>query len=282
MTAPQKRLIKALTFWIAPKFLKKQAVCRLQYLLGLSPLKPATLCEQYAYLRAKRQFISRNRNLDIFTCRIVSLGNSCLSRTLPTQWGLKPRKNQGEPSYPFDLSVNTLPAVVKYLSNDFSGYFDDLYFDSAVKVWKNRTDGTIYNHDLDCSAADKAKFMARFELRINNLRHILEQDSKPAIFISHYNINTPTAADETYRLYDKLYRTLAAKRQNRAFKLLIVDLSGTLNAARLPPEVILCAYPHLPPSYVWYTDEHRRTKAGLSFELNLAQTLLNLIKQLSS
>ncbi len=282
MTNLKKHLIKILTFWIFPKPIKKQAVGHLQYLFGLSTVKPAPLFDQFIYRRTQRNFIKTHRFDNIFAYRIISLGTSCLSRTLPTQWGLKPRKNQGELGYPFDLSVNLLPAIVKYVSNDFSGYFDDLYYDNTLKVWKNRTDGTIYNHDLDCSAEERNKFIDRFNRRIDNFRQILEQDTKPAIFISHYNIDTPAVTDEVYCLYDKLYRTLTAKRQNRVFKMLIVDLSGKLKSNRLPPEIILCSYPYLPASYIWYQNDYRQTKIGLQFELSLAQTLFKLISQLQS
>lgn len=285
MTDLKKHLIKALTFWIFPKLLKKQAVGHLQYLFGLSSAKPAPLLEQFIYRRTQRNFIKTHQIDNIFAYRIISLGTSCLPRTLPTQWGLKPRKNQGELGYPFDLSVNTLPAIVKYVSNNFSGYFDDLYYDNTLKVWKNRTDGTIYNHDLDCSAEERNKFIERFNRRIDNFRQILEQDTKPAIFISHYNIdtfNTTESLDKVYQMYAALYQKISDKRQNRGFKMLIVDLSGKLKSNRLPPEIILCSYPYLPASYIWYQNDYRQTKIGLQFELSLAQTLFKLISQLQS
>ena len=64
--------------------------------------------------------------------------------------------------------------------------------------------------------------------------------------------------------------------------MLIVDLSGKLKSNRLPPEIILCSYPYLPASYIWYQNDYRHTKIGLQFELSLAQTLFKLISQLQS
>ena len=45
--------------------------------------------------------------------KIVSLGWDCLPRTIFTWWGIKKTKENGELSYPFDLSMHNLSSTIK-------------------------------------------------------------------------------------------------------------------------------------------------------------------------
>lgn len=110
----KKHLVKILTFWIFPSVLRHQTKRRLRHLLGMGPA-PETLWEKHVFEKRRQQFLDAQHEKNIYGYKIVSLGCDCFSRTIPTLWGIKPRKKQGEKGCPFDLSDNPLPAVVKYL-----------------------------------------------------------------------------------------------------------------------------------------------------------------------
>lgn len=130
----KKHLVKILTFWIFPSVLRHQTKRRLRHLLGMGPA-PETLWEKHVFEKRRQQFLAAQHEKNIYGYKIVSLGCDCFSRTIPTLWGIKPRKKQGEKGCPFDLSDNPLPAVVKYLENDFKGYFNSLAYNKQLKSW---------------------------------------------------------------------------------------------------------------------------------------------------
>ena len=249
----KKHLVKILTFWIFPSVLRHQTKRRLRHLLGMGPA-PETLWEKHVFEKRRQQFLDAQHEKNIYGYKIVSLGCDCFSRTIPTLWGIKPRKKQGEKGCPFDLSDNPLPAVVKYLENDFKGYFNSLAYNKQLKSWWLADDEIVYCHEDDCTETSRSIVTERFAGRINNLRQILYQDTKPALFISHFNpMLAPADINETEQLYNRMYKTLQTARGKRGFRLMIVDTSGKLSAAtNLLPESNLFSCPWLPQPYVWH------------------------------
>jgi len=263
----KKHLVKILTFWIFPSVLRHQTKRRLRHLLGMGPA-PETLWEKHVFEKRRQQFLAAQHEKNIYGYKIVSLGYDCFSRTIPTLWGIKPRKKQGEKGCPFDLSDNPLPAVVKYLENDFKGYFNSLAYNKQLKSWWLADDEIVYCHEDDCTETSRSIVTERFAGRINNLRQILYQDTRPALFISHFNpMLAPADINETEQLYNRMYKTLQTARGKRGFRLMIVDTSGKLSAAtNLLPEIKLFSCPWLPQPYVWHQPECRYKKTGLKFE----------------
>ena len=276
----KKQVIKLLTFFIVPSALRRQAKRYLKYRFGLASMKPETFLERYTYNKSQQNFIKEHTHDDVFSYRLVSLGCDCFSRTIPTLWGIKPRKKQGELGYPFDLSRNNIKNVVAALTCDFKGYFDNLVFDKNLNFWISDGGNIVYCHEPDCHENDKDKIISRFSDRINNLRMILTEDTKPAIFICRYAPElAPTDIDEVYDLYNLLYKTLEGYRQNRIFKLLLVDTFGRLDRNRLDSRINLLSCPWLKQPYVWHYDESRYSYQGLKFETLFINTVLDLIKQ---
>ena len=263
----KKHLVKILTFWIFPSVLRHQTKRRLRHLLGMGPA-PETLWEKHVFEKRRQQFLAAQHEKNIYAYKILSLRCECFSRTIPTLWGIKPRKKQGEKGCPFDLSDNPLPAVVKYLENDFKGYFNSLAYNKQLKSWWLADDEIVYCHEDDCTETSRSIVTERFAGRINNLRQILYQDTRPALFISHFNpMLAPADINETEQLYNRMYKTLQTARGKRGFRLMIVDTSGKLSAAtNLLPEIKLFSCPWLPQPYVWHQPECRYKKTGLKFE----------------
>lgn len=89
----KKHIVKFLTFWIFPEILRKYAARRLRWHFGIGT-KPETLAERLNYQRHIKRARKEAATKNIFAYRIVSLGSDCFSRTIPTLWGIKPRKNK--------------------------------------------------------------------------------------------------------------------------------------------------------------------------------------------
>lgn len=278
----KKYLIKILTFWIFPKVLRQKSKRWVRYWLGEGP-KPETFLEKYHYLKTRENYLKKNQNKDIFSYRIISLGSDCFSRTIPTLWGLKPRKRQGEKGYPFDLSDHPLPAIVKYLENDFRDYFESLEFNEQLQYWLILKDGILYCHEDDCNKDSKETIIKRFSQRINNLRYILQEDNKPTLFISNFcPLLAPTDITEIKHLYERLYAKIKELRQTRPFEFLIVDTSGKLKNIEFSKGINLLSCDFLPQPYVWHQPQYQYKKSGLKFELLFINKIEQLLEKMTN
>lgn len=123
-------ICKLLTFYIIPK--KDRKLAR-EFLFGFSFSD---------YVRFK------NRNY-----HIVSLGNSCLTKSLMVATGFKPRRFYGEKSCPFDLCCSrNFNRITELIENDFSDFFENI----------NLKD---FPHDETLTLK---QFQARYSKRIQN------------------------------------------------------------------------------------------------------------------
>ena len=261
----KKHIVKFLTFWIFPEILRKYAARRLRWRLGIGA-QPETLAEHLNYQRH-------------IAYRIVSLGSDCFSRTIPTLWGVKPRKRQGEPGCPFDLSTNFLSGIVRNIEEDFANYFNTLHFNG--RFWEIARSNTVFSHENDCGPNDENTVRKRFSGRIDNFRRALA-DVRPALFVHHFirGLNDATP-DETARLLNRLWQLLNDKRCGLPFRLLVVDHCNYIPAAELIPQICLFAPDYLPETYVWNYPEYRMSAAGLRFEtefIEISQKLINQMK----
>lgn len=273
------QICKTLTFWIFPHVLHRQIKRNLRYLFGID-LKPESFSERRVYNKTQQQYQLKYAKTDCFAYRIVSLGCDCMSRTIPTLWGIKPRKKQGEISYPFDLSNNQLQGIVKNLREDFANYFETLRFNG--KYWTIPQSGTVYCHDEDCGPKDKEKIKTRFEIRINNLREVFK-DPRPVIFINHYNKALDgTDGNLAAELYNEMYEIIKQKRKNLPFCLLVTDYSQIVPAKKLHPEIVSFIPDYLPDSYVWNYPEYYYSTAGLRFEKELLDTIEAQIEKIQN
>lgn len=110
--------------------------------------------------------------------KYISLGTNCFPRMKLNQFQIKPSKEHGELSCPFDLCQTPIESVKAILENDFEDYFQDLYFDEERKIWKNKKYNINYLHDN----LNKEEFIKRYKQRIENFRNIAKT-KKNLVFI---------------------------------------------------------------------------------------------------
>lgn len=131
---------------------------------------------------------------------VVSLGNSCLTRTLAVATGIKPRRLYGEKSCPFDLYVSDLKRTIELIENDFSDFFENINIDA-------------FPHD---EKFNFLHFKNRYEKRILNFLDILNSEKKVYYIYSNYSI-VPDTKDIT-----RLYEVLKDKRKGKPFELILL------------------------------------------------------------
>ena len=208
---------------------------------------------------------------------IVSLGCYCISRTILTRQNLKPRKAQGELSCPFDLVIHPVKRITFNLKNDFSGYFDDLYFEKYKRhwfdfrkkgIWK-KTDGTAFFHDKDCNENDKEKIIQRISNRIDNFRTIMK-DKKPVFFVQ--------ALKEEEDI-DNLYEELRNIRKENPFKLIVLDFKDIVKKDYPNISIIKIKFPTEKYEKYWDRKKYYESKEGILFEKSITQSVEAVINE---
>lgn len=216
--------------------------------------------------------------------KIVSLGWSCLPRTLATFTMLKAGKKAGEKSMPFDLAGNPPKSVAHFLHTDFSDYFSDKWlFDKANNWWMNDpATGVFYAHDMDCKENELEKIVARYRARIENFREALHFPG-PVLFIMHkathlrhVPLNHNAAED-----FEEVAREIKRIRGDKPFKILCFACDHNEPATHIEgAEFIRLLWPDA--RYIWHLEE-RHTPEGVRFEMAFGEhcrnALLSMLKE---
>ena len=198
----------------------------------------------------------------------ISLGEHCFSRTVLTRHYLKQRKNQGELSCPFDLCVCPFSSTYNLIKNDFANYFDALEYDDNDELWVNKQYGIRYNHDKDCSKANKDKLIQRYTQRIENFRFLLK-DIQQHVFVFS-SVKTDINIKELCNLYK-----LLSDKCNYDIKLFFINIGkDELKNINLLTNYKNIYYAHIPNPYPnywgeWYKYEYFNSIEGENFENNI-------------
>ncbi len=138
-------------------------------------LKTPNYYFRYWFWRLLRLFEDRQYSGKIATInknyKIMSLGTYCLPRVITTFCGLKPCKQDGEKSCPFDLAFFTnIDKIAELIENKFICLYDGLEYELPegfkYKCWANKKLNAIFNHEYTFS---KNELIDRYNSRIKNL-----------------------------------------------------------------------------------------------------------------
>jgi hypothetical protein len=237
------------------------------------------LIDDYFGMMAEKT-AERRANLERYAgVRFISLGEDCLGRTIPTQWGLKPCAALGERTHPFDLAVHPLPRVVQCIESDFSGYLDanKLSYDPERNFCVNEPLNIRYNHEKgpEYAADGFSKLLENYRRRIGNFRDSLAQPG-PVVFILRLLRPRPNA----WQHLRKLIALLQDRRKGSRNLLLCVNTSDSPEISGVhadspregePLRIIHAAYPY--QGYVWYVSRHCFSPEGHRFEKQLVDRI---------
>ncbi len=203
--------------------------------------------------------------------KIISLGNDCLPRKFLTTAGLKPSKQMGEMSMPFDLCVTPIESLTHFLKTDFADYFDGLEYSDKDSYWINKKFNMIYNHDTDCGKDEKEKFISRFQTRIENFKKIISGDDF-LFFVMHF------VGNEKY--LEKLYLELKKLRNGDNFELLVLNTDNKIKKKYKHHNLKILNESHpFEQHYLWWTVQNTTSESGINFKNNITQFVSNEIER---
>lgn len=165
---------------------------------------------------------------------IVPLGGNCFPRWCATLLGFKPRKADGEPSFPFDAGIFPLQMVRDLVESDFAGMADpaNLIVREAPGGYQVLSDrryliGT-YNHemapatDTDFVANNFAGFVERYERRIAALRSRVAMAPEVVLFLSVSNLTDAEEPPASYADFEAILTAFEARYPATRFRLFVV------------------------------------------------------------
>lgn len=134
----------------------------------------------------------------------ISLGTNCFVRRIFTEYGLKPKKKQGELSCPFDLCHMSVKSVAEILENNFYDFTDNItaYGDENTTLrWFNKKYSIGFNHDTTLTLNE---FKERYQKRIENFRNISHNAKFLTYAMAVYNRNF--CPEDLNRIYNALLK----------------------------------------------------------------------------
>lgn len=214
--------------------------------------------ERKSFIEKNKDQIITNKTELCSQYKIISLGIHCLTRYALTLEHVKPTKDQGELSCPFDLAFHSSNAIIYFLKNKFNKYFENLQYDFQKGFWVNKDFTIEYNHDLDCNSEEKDKLVARYTARINNFSKLIEDKNTFIYFV----ITSP----QNEKACNTIFKTLKKLRNNINFKLIVLDINKKLKRKKLFPCISIFSIHHpFIYEYNWWKEGYRDSIAGKEY-----------------
>jgi hypothetical protein len=229
---------------------------------------------------------ARRRNLPRYQhIQFLSVGLDCMSRTLPTRWGLKPPKKLGELTGPFDIARCTPFALDRLVETDFADfaqpqnlqyrpdvdYCDDPYVEFEF----------VHENGLAYVENDFAQLRSTYDARIERFREMLRDPRPTMLVLSYPHIfgAHPSAIEALVRTFERIKARREAPTAMYCFRSLspgqvpeIADFQRTefewLNVERPSDE------------YDWWLPEHFLTDHGTNYEQQIISGITKMVEHL--
>ena len=151
--------------------------------------------------------------------KIIPFGTYCLPRVITTLNGFKPKKREGEESFPFDLCFSNFDTNLELLSSNFSNFYTNLEYnlhDSFKNCWTNPKLNLIFNHD---NMPTIQEFIQRYDNRIKNLYKMLNDKDKYLYFM------IATFEQISNKKINLLVEEIAKYREITSFSIIVINQS---------------------------------------------------------
>lgn len=218
----------------------------------------------------------RNNYLELsnYQYKIISLGSHCMSRTIPTRWGLKLPKIMGELTHPFDLSIHPYKAVCQLIKNDFQDYLNPLFLKQNKNgVPINKKYKITFNHEKNeyFYKNEFSELIKTYERRIKNF--YIDISRFPILFLHVNHPKKNIIPIELAEIVEDKFADVYHK-----FLYINTDESGfDLSSSKLPKNMMAKHIPYPYEGYIWHSPKHYASEAGKNFELSIINTLKQVI-----
>ncbi|MDD2828447.1 MAG: DUF1796 family putative cysteine peptidase [Sulfuricurvum sp.] len=216
----------------------------------------------------KTRLINKN-NIFFTNINIISLGENCIGRVIPTRWGIIKTKEFGRLSMPFDLAVHFGESLCRILDDEFEEYSkcENLFYEKDWRCWKNLKYRVTYNHDTDLGVDDIDKLSKRYRDRVENFINVLKNGKKTFFIYSMFKSD--------FSDFNLLIKML--HKYNNNFHIIILN-HRALEITNSNPMITVIDCPFPSNDYIWHDATHYATQAGFEFENNIIDNMINIIQ----
>ena len=174
--------------------------------------------------------------------RIISLGTYCFPRVITTYNGLKPKREQGEKSCPFDLAFfSDFDKIIELVDTKFEHLYDNLEYRypdgwcvDDFKCWVNTDFEAIFNHEVDFT---REKFIERYNNRIKNLYDYMSEKSLHKFFVISSR-NTLLSENQIKKIKEVLLKFM----QEEDFDIILINQYYKVNKINLKNVYVINQY----------------------------------------
>jgi hypothetical protein len=231
------------------------------------------------------QVVERRKNLDDFHgMQFVSIGEDCFSRTVLTQWGVKPFAKLGEKSGPFDLSVHPVASTVTLFETDFAGYLDpeNLRFNEKNNYCSNQKFRIGFNHEISLTYAE-SNFQPLIEIYTRRLKHFrsIMASEAPTVLVFHSQHPSASTGSDICRLWNAVKGRWSV--DNKVLVCSKTWQHGTEIVPSAPvndPRVTIMDIHYPCDGYVWHLPKYCFTRGGFEFERQVVDFVKHAAAQL--
>jgi hypothetical protein len=230
----------------------------------------SSLLHEYFDMMAD-QVVERRKNLNGFHgMHFVSIGEDCFSRTVLTQWGVKPFAKLGEKSGPFDLSIHPVASTTTLIETDFAAYLDPehLRFNEKTNFSNNEKLKISFNHETGPTYAE-SHFQPLIDIYARRLEHFrgIMASQAPTVLVLHSQRPSASTGSDICRLW-----TAVKGRWSVDNKVLVCIKTWPHGAEIVPsasvndPRIAILDIHYPCDGYVWYLPKYCFTREGFAFE----------------
>ncbi|NQE36002.1 DUF1796 family putative cysteine peptidase [Microcoleus asticus] len=213
---------------------------------------------------------------------IISLGYSCLPRTILTRQGYKQTKTQGELTLPFDLSIHSYYGLCNIIKSKFKDYCNpDFLILTQDKYIENTKYNVMFNHESMngnyeiYSANIFAKFIERYEARITNFYRYIADDN--ILFVCQYK-EYPSRLNWVIKsVFPQLTYKIVALNTFFPRETLISYFDPVEVYHK---EIDYYALPFPSDNYAWWEPQHFSSDLGKKFENSIGHIISKYVERL--
>lgn len=223
------------------------------------------------YINTASQLLARRlRNTRVYSDRhaFIPLGEDCFGRSVLHQLGYKKAKLEGEPSYPFDLSITPCLSTAQLINSNFANFMNPQMLTFNGKHPAHGRYQIEFNHEQGSSFSDCSfrGLRERYAKRVNNFYKAL-RSSRSIVFVVHnYHSDRPIQAAHLEYLEASISdRYLDANYRIAYIETCGVECDGLRSISRHTTKISAVA----PQNYIWHENSHRYSLRGLNFALRL-------------
>ncbi len=214
---------------------------------------------------------------------IISLGSSCLPRTILTRQGYKQTKAQGELTLPFDLAIHRYDKLCEIIESGFEDYcnpnfltvtYDDYIENTKYNVRFNHE--SMYGKNKVYTANNFAKFIERYEARIANFYSYIGDDN--ILFVCEYKTYPSRLNQVIKSVFPKLTYTIVMLNTFFEKKAL---MSYFYPFETYEEEIDYYPLPFPADDYAWWEPEHFTSDFGVKFENRIGNIISKYVDWLN-